>query len=163
MITKDQFVDSLVLEISIIRHLGTKVDASMLDYKPTEKQRTLLELMNFLGHIFSTAVTANSKGDSSLYGTLAKEAAPVTLENFDSVMATQAEKIKEIFSGMSDEDLNKDLSLWGRSAPVSIHMMSVLKWATSYKMQMFLYIKACGKHELSTMNLWAGMDPAPKE
>ena len=57
MITKQQFVDSLVLEISIIRHLGTKVDASMLDYKPTEKQRTLLELMNFLGHIFSTAVT----------------------------------------------------------------------------------------------------------
>ena len=87
----------------------------------------------------------------------------MTIENFDDVMAGQAEMIKEIFSGMTDEDLNKELSLWGHNAPVAIHMMSVLKWATSYKMQMFLYIKACGKHELSTSNLWIGMDPAPKQ
>jgi hypothetical protein len=27
---------------------------------------------------------------------------------------------------------------------------------------LFVYLKACGREELSTMNLWAGMDaPAP--
>jgi hypothetical protein len=25
-------------------------------------------------------------------------------------------------------------------------------------MQLFLYLKACGREELSTMNLWAGVD-----
>jgi len=28
----------------------------------------------------------------------------------------------------------------------------------AYRMQLFLYLKACGGEELNTMNLWAGMD-----
>jgi hypothetical protein len=29
-----------------------------------------------------------------------------------------------------------------------------------YRMQLFLYLKASGREELNTMNLWAGMDAA---
>ena len=32
----------------------------------------------------------------------------------------------------------------------------------AYRMQLFLYLKACGREELNTMNLWVGMDqPMP--
>ena len=38
----------------------------------------------------------------------------------------------------------------------------VLCGCAAYRTQLFLDLKACGREELSTMNLWAGMDaPAP--
>ena len=37
----------------------------------------------------------------------------------------------------------------------------VLCHYAAYRMQLFLYLKACGRPELSTMDLWAGMDAKP--
>ena len=34
----------------------------------------------------------------------------------------------------------------------------VLSHYVAYRMQLFLYLKDCGLRDLSTMNLWAGMD-----
>ena len=31
----------------------------------------------------------------------------------------------------------------------------------AYRTQLFLYLKACGRDELGTLNLWAGVDPSP--
>jgi hypothetical protein len=36
----------------------------------------------------------------------------------------------------------------------------VLCHYVAYRMQLFLYLKACGREELGTMNVWAGMDAA---
>jgi hypothetical protein len=38
----------------------------------------------------------------------------------------------------------------------------VLNGHAAYRTQLFLYLKACGREELGTMNLWAGMDMPPK-
>jgi hypothetical protein len=38
----------------------------------------------------------------------------------------------------------------------------VLCGCAAYRTQLFLYLKACGREELSTMNLWGGMDAPPK-
>ena len=38
----------------------------------------------------------------------------------------------------------------------------VLSGCAAYRTQLFLYLKACGKQELSTMNLWGGMDAPPR-
>jgi hypothetical protein len=32
----------------------------------------------------------------------------------------------------------------------------------TYRTQLFLYLKANGREELSTVNLWAGIDAMPK-
>jgi hypothetical protein len=34
----------------------------------------------------------------------------------------------------------------------------VLCGCAAYRTQLFLYLKACGREELGTMNLWAGVD-----
>ena len=34
----------------------------------------------------------------------------------------------------------------------------VLGQLAAYRMQLFLYLKACGREELNTMNLWVGTD-----
>ncbi len=37
----------------------------------------------------------------------------------------------------------------------------VLAGCAAYRTQLFLYLKACGREELDTTNLWSGMDPQP--
>jgi len=34
----------------------------------------------------------------------------------------------------------------------------VIGQCAAYRMQLFLYLKACGREELNTMNLWVGVD-----
>jgi hypothetical protein len=36
----------------------------------------------------------------------------------------------------------------------------VLSGCAAYRAQLFLYLKACGREELGTINLWAGTDAA---
>ena len=37
----------------------------------------------------------------------------------------------------------------------------VLSGCAAYRTQIFLYLKACGREELTTANLWGGADPQP--
>ena len=38
----------------------------------------------------------------------------------------------------------------------------VIGQCAAYRMQLFLYLKACGREDLNTMNLWVGTDaPVP--
>lgn len=162
MISQKEFIDSFTAEIAIIRHLGAKITPSMLDHRPHEKQRSLLELMNYLGHIFVTGVALNIAGNMSAYQELASNHPVVTLENFDQIMAEEAEAVRAKLEKLTDTELSEEIEIFGRKASRAMHMVGVMKWAVAYKMQLFLYIKACGNHDIGTSNLWAGVDPAPK-
>ena len=163
MITKQQFIESLMGELSIVRHLGTKITPEMLEYRPHEKQRTMLELMQYLSHAFETGMTGSiNGGDGPYFGGLAAKAPRVTLETFDFVMEAQINSIRTMLEPLTEEDLAKETELFGRKAPIGVHMLGVMKWVVAYKMQLFLYIKACGNHDINTSNLWRGVDPAPK-
>jgi hypothetical protein len=49
--------------------------------------------------------------------------------------------------------------MFGRkSSRGSILVNMVLAGHAAYRTQLFCYLKACGRDELSTMNLWAGRD-----
>ena len=162
MITKKQFLDGFVHEMNIIRHLSTKIEPSMLDYKPTEKQRTTLELLNYLGHIFNLGTSIVIAGTSENYKEIAGEAPVVTLENFDQIMKDQATVVAAKIEALSNEQLDAVVTIFGRTSSVSEHLFGISKWAVAYKMQLFLYIKACGKHDIGTSNLWGGVDAAPQ-
>ena len=41
------------------------------------------------------------------------------------------------------------------------YVLLVLGGCAAYRTQIFLYLKANGREELGTSNLWAGVDPAP--
>jgi hypothetical protein len=45
VLTKEELIASLQHEIRILVHLAGKVDKSKLDYRPTSKQRSTLELL----------------------------------------------------------------------------------------------------------------------
>ena len=48
VLSKSEFIASLQNEVRILLHLATKIDRSMLDYRPTPKQRSTLELLRYL-------------------------------------------------------------------------------------------------------------------
>jgi len=48
VLTKNELVASLQNEVRILLHLAGKVDRAKLDYRPTPKQRSTLELLQYL-------------------------------------------------------------------------------------------------------------------
>jgi hypothetical protein len=60
---------------------------------------------------------------------------------------------------MSDADFRAEIEMFGfKSSRGSFIVNQLLCGCAAYRTQLFLYLKACGREELNTMNLWAGMD-----
>ena len=49
----------------ILLHLAGKIDKSKLDYRPTPRQRSILELVQYLGIMAPTQIAAIEGGDFS--------------------------------------------------------------------------------------------------
>ncbi len=158
MITKDQYLASLSHEISIIRHLAGKLSEADLDYRPTDGQRSVRELLQYLSFILVTGVESLVSEDKNLYQARSEAAAETTLANFDERMLAQEAKIRELVIAMTDEQLAEEVDMWGKRTRAMHLLNGALKWATAYKTQLFLYMKQHGHTGLNTMNLWAGMD-----
>src|SRR5713226_6303952 len=48
VLTKDELISSLKREVRLLLHLASKVDPAKLDYRPTPKQRSVLELLQYM-------------------------------------------------------------------------------------------------------------------
>lgn len=161
MITKQQFVENILTEIQIIKHLFEKIPASSLEYKPTEKQRTMVELLGYLATGPRAATQVIKKADRTLFGALAGEYGEITADNFLEKIDEAGADIKTAIESMTGAELNEEIDLWGSGevSPRSQFLLQmVLESFVAYKMQLFLYIKSAGNTEIYTSNLWAGRD-----
>ena len=60
---------------------------------------------------------------------------------------------------MSDADFRVEIEMFGRRTSRGAFLVNtVLCGYAAYRTQLFVYLKACGRDELNTMNLWAGVD-----
>ena len=99
MITKQQFLDSCLNEIRIIKHLYGKVTPEMLSYRPTEKQRSMLELLQYLSHFAKLETDAIYQGKAiANFQDAMKEAYQMPADDFVATMDSQAEELKNIFA-----------------------------------------------------------------
>ena len=161
VLTKEELISLLQNEVRILLHLASKVDRNKLDYRPTPKQRSTIEMLRYLtimGHNLIPAVKTGTF-DGAAFG--ASQAAANAL-NFDQVLASiekqNAFYAKELGS-MSDADFRTEIDMFGKKASRGSHMVFVLLGGfAAYRTQLFLYLKACGRDELNTMNLWGGAD-----
>ncbi len=159
MITKQEYMGSLDKEFQIIRHLATKLTDSDMSYKPTDGQRSVQELLEYLSYMFIATATALRDGDMGIYKTMSEAAAGLPLSSFDAAMEKQAKDVSAIIENFTEEQLNEEVNLWSMQTRAMHLLNGPLKFATAYKIQLFLYMKANGHTELNTMNLWAGVDP----
>lgn len=163
VLTKSELIALLQNDVRIFLHLSGKVTPEMLDYRPTPGQRSTLELVRYHSMMGPAIVEAAIAGrfDEAAW-TAAEQTA--TARSFDDAVAALAGHAKwyaDAIGTMSDDDLRAEVDVFG-VASRGAHLVSwVLNGGMAYRMQLFLYLKSCGRSELNTSNLWSGVDPTP--
>lgn len=158
MITKEKYLAAVHNEFRIIKHLITKIPAAGHDYRPSEKQRSTLELLAYLSAIGSSMMT------SLLTGTWPEDyqarIESVTIENVSEKIDEEEAKIAELFPRFTDAMMDESVDLFGMGFPEtkSEYLLDLLQILSAYKMQLFLYAKASGNHDIGTSNAWGGRD-----
>ena len=165
VLTKSELIASLQNEVRILLHLASKVDRSNLDYRPTPKQRSTIELLRYLNVMGPVLVQAAKAGkfDPATWTAAENAAKQLDLDQTVAAIATHADAYVTLLGDMSDADFRTEVALFGPPASRGTFIVnSVLGGCAAYRTQLFLYLKACGREELNTMNLWAGVDaPMP--
>lgn len=161
VLTKPELIASLQHEVHILLHLAGKVDRSMLDYRPTPRQRSTLELLRYLSIMGPLLVKGARRGSfDPAEWTEAQGAAD--RRDFDQTVAAiagQKDLYAELIGPMTDEEFRTEIEMFGNRTSRGAFMVNlVLCGCAAYRTQLFLYLKACGRTELGTMNLWAGVD-----
>jgi hypothetical protein len=163
VLTKSELIGSLNHEVRILLHLAGKIDRATLDYRPTPKQRSTIELLRYLSMMGPTIVQfamAKAGGFDRAVWTAAEEAA--NARDFDQTLAAiaaQPDAYAALFATVSDADLREEVEMFGRKTTRGALIVNLgLCGYAAYRTQLFMYLKACGREELGTMNLWAGMD-----
>jgi len=165
VLTKDELIGSLKDEVRILLHLAGKIDRKQLDYRPTPKQRSTIELLRYLA-VMGPMIIRGVKAGAFDGPAWQAAAAEVDAMNFDQVLgaiAKQSSTYEELLNTFSDADFRSEIDLFARgqkSSRGSVIVNLVLGGCAAYRTQLFCYLKACGRDELNTMNLWAGMDAA---
>ena len=165
VLSKEEVISALQNEIRILLHLAGKVDRAKLDYKPTPKQRTTLELLQYLNVMGPQLLVALKTGafDGAAWG---KAVEATKALDFDALLASigkQSDLYATSLGAWSDADFRGELDMFGAKHSRGYHLVSfVLGGHAAYRTQLFMYLKSCGREELSTMNLWGGIDaPMP--
>jgi hypothetical protein len=162
VLTKSELVAALQNEVRILLHLAGKVEPAMLDYRPTPKQRSMLELLKYLSMMGPTFVqyTLTGAQDASLWESATRAADARDLDQTIAAIAAQREDYAALLGDVTDDDFRVEVNDigGGKTSRGAIMVNLVLASCAAYRTQLFLYLKSCGREELSTMNLWAGVD-----
>ena len=166
VLTKPEFVSALQNEVRILLHLASKVDRATLDYRPTPKQRSTIELLRYVSMMGPALVQAAKAGafDGAAWTAAEQAAAAQSYEQTLAAIAAQPGTYAALLADISDDDLRVDIDPFGagKSSRGSFLVNQVLCGCAAYRTQLFLYLKACGREELNTWNLWVGVDEPQK-
>ncbi|GIK52327.1 MAG: hypothetical protein BroJett014_13000 [Planctomycetota bacterium] len=164
MIDKQMVLDSMLKEIHAIKHLASKVPAGFENYRPGEKQRSMIELLRYLTYCGISGLKAGLSGNWEIGKSLAESAAKLGLTEIPAALERQASELKGLFASIAPDDFSRKMvQRPGQEAlPLGRFILdSGFKYLPSYKMQLFLYLKQSGQQSLNSSNLWRGEDPKP--
>jgi hypothetical protein len=167
VLTKDELISSLRHEVRILLHLASKVDPAMLDYRPTPKQRSTLELLQYMAIMGPTQIAVIKAGAfnrPALSAAWGPADAAAKAMNFDQAIAAirkQSDEYTRLLNEWTEADFRAEIDMFGNKSTRGRQLVNlVLNGHAAYRTQLFCYLKSCGRAELNTMNLWAGMDTA---
>jgi hypothetical protein len=163
VLTKQQLIDCLKKEVRILVHLCSKVTPEMLDYRPTPKQRSTIELLRYLTIMGPVLVPSIQQGAflEQEWGAAQAKAEAMDFDGIVESLKSQADFYAEAINRISDTEMQGEIELFGAKATRGAWLVDLVVCGhAAYRTQLFCYLKACGREELNTMNLWMGMDPA---
>lgn len=165
MLSKDQFLAMVDDETRILKHLHGKLSSAHAGYRPSPQQRSTLELLRYLSMCGTAAARAMVDNGWTAYAAIKERADGMTFEQFPEALDRQSAEIRAILGDLTEADLSDRTATYptGEVLPLGFALvMSVARWLTAYRMQLFLYAKATDAPDLNTANLWGGRDPQPK-
>jgi hypothetical protein len=167
VLTKDELLTALRQEVRLILHLASKAEPQMLDYRPTPKQRSTIELLRYfviVGPIHMRAAMTpafDMDGWRAAWNTEEARVKAMPVEIVKEEIGKLPALFDRMLSAASDASLRAEIDLFGTKASRGLWLVNlVLSHYTAYRMQLFLYLKASGREDLNTMNLWVGVDRA---
>jgi hypothetical protein len=161
VLTKQELIGSLQNEVRILVHLCGKVKPEMLDYRPTPKQRSTIELLRYLT-VMGRVLVPSIKAGTFLVDEWNAADAKAKAMDFAAIvkdLESQGDFYAKAVGELSDEEMRGEVEMFGmknKRGPFIVNM--VVCGHAAYRTQLFCYLKSCGREELNTMNLWAGID-----
>ncbi len=100
--------------------------------------------------------------DEARWTAAEEAAAALSFDEAVAAISAQSETYARLLGGVTDADFRAEIEMFGQKMTRGACIVNwVLSGCAAYRTQLFLYLKACGRHELGTMDLWAGMDTPP--
>jgi hypothetical protein len=170
VLTKEELISALRQEVRILVHLAGKVDRAQLDYRPTPKQRSTLELLRYLAVMGPVQIAMIRGGQftreafSAAWSPAEAAAGQMSFDEAVAAIEKQADDYARVLGEWTDADFRSEVDMFGNRSSRGLLLIQMLLAAhAAYRTQLFCYLKSCGREELSTINLWGGMDaPAAK-
>ena len=163
ILTKSELIASLQKEVRILLHLAGKIDRAKLDYRPTPKQRSTLELLQYLTYMGPMLVryAKGEKLDAEGWAPIVQAAGARDFDQTLAAIETQKETYPALLADMDDSAFRGEIvGFDGANTTCGAFIVNhVIAQCAAYRTQLFMYLKACGREELNTMNLWVGADP----
>ncbi len=98
--------------------------------------------------------------DPALWAAAAKAADARDFDQTVAAIAAQTDTYAALLGDVADADFRVEVMGFdgNKTSRGFVLVNGVLSGCAAYRTQLFLYLKACGREELGTMNLWAGVD-----
>ncbi len=172
---KDSLLKSCLLDLNVCQHLFTKLDPALADWRPRrtdgtprENMRSTLELMQYLTFIGGTMsnhfvhTSEDREAARNQYRENSKISKEMTFDQFPEAIEREKELLHEVYDNITDADLSRMTyhPFSGDETTLFEALLTVTKYLTAYRHQLFLYAKMCGA-EINTRNNWYGMDSQP--
>lgn len=164
ILSPQELVASLQSDVRILQHLISKLDTRSLDYRPTPAQRSARELIIYLsmmGPTLAEYALAESP-DIAIWVAAETAAAGRTFDEAVRIIDTHGAQYAALLSNVSDAVYRSEFVDFdgNRTSRGAFLVNLVLVGTAMYRMQLFLYLKACGL-PLTSADLWSGVDAPP--
>ncbi len=160
ILTKAELLALLESDVRIFLHLVGKIPAGAHDYRPAPKQRSIAELVKYMSMMGPTLTEMVHAGtfDEAAWGAAEQAAAARSLDDAVAAIAGHPAAYARLLEAMPEAALREEVDMFGKASRGAHIVNWVLNGCVAYRMQLFLYLKASGRPELNTMNLWSGID-----
>lgn len=152
---------SMAHDVRVCIHLFEKIPSSLHAWRPSEKQRSVDELLRYLAFSPISALKGFREPERGWRDHYQAKAKSLSLSDFPAAMEDQAREIEAYFADLPEE-LLESLQVkmpWGEILPLGYAIVNgPAKWLPAYKMQLFLYGRQNGI-QMVTSNLWRGVEP----
>jgi hypothetical protein len=98
---------------------------------------------------------------AALWGPAEEAAKAMSFEQAVAAIGKQSGEYAQLLGGWTDQEFRSEVDMFGnRMTRGSFLVNVVLCGHAAYRTQLFCYLKATGREELNTADLWVGVDGA---